>query len=95
MNDAKPGFIGKSVERKEDFRFLTGSGQYTDDITLPRQSYGCFLRSPHAHARIRGIERRGGESRAGRAGDVHRQGRGRLSAACRAAGRSTTSTARR
>jgi carbon-monoxide dehydrogenase large subunit len=55
MNDAKPGFIGKSVERKEDLRFLSGNGQYTDDITLPRQTYGVFLRSPHAHARIRGI----------------------------------------
>ena len=55
MNDAKPGFIGKSVERKEDLRFLSGSGQYTDDITLPRQTYGVFLRSPHAHAKIRSI----------------------------------------
>ncbi len=56
MNDPKAGFIGKSVERKEDFRFLSGSGQYTDDITLPRQSYGYFVRSPHAHAKIRGID---------------------------------------
>jgi aerobic carbon-monoxide dehydrogenase large subunit len=56
MNDPKAGFIGKSVERKEDLRFLSGSGQYTDDITLPRQSYGYFVRSPHAHAKIRGID---------------------------------------
>jgi carbon-monoxide dehydrogenase large subunit len=56
MNDPKAGFIGKSVERKEDFRFLSGSGQYTDDITLPRQSYGYFVRSPHAHAKLRGID---------------------------------------
>ncbi|HTN48304.1 MAG TPA: xanthine dehydrogenase family protein molybdopterin-binding subunit [Burkholderiaceae bacterium] len=55
MND-RAGFIGKSVERKEDFRFLSGSGQYTDDITLPRQTHGVFVRSPHAHARIRGID---------------------------------------
>jgi aerobic carbon-monoxide dehydrogenase large subunit len=54
MND-RAGFIGKPVERKEDFRFLTGSGQFTDDVTLPHQSYGVFLRSPHAHAKIRGI----------------------------------------
>ena len=47
--------IGRSVERKEDYRFLTGAGQYTDDINLPQQSYACFLRSPHAHARIRSI----------------------------------------
>ncbi|HXZ58707.1 MAG TPA: xanthine dehydrogenase family protein molybdopterin-binding subunit [Steroidobacteraceae bacterium] len=54
MSAAQP-LIGRSVERKEDYRFLTGTGQYTDDITLPRQSYACFLRSPHAHARIRSI----------------------------------------
>ena len=64
MNDSA-GFIGKSVERKEDFRFLSGSGQYTDDITLPRQSYGVFVRSPHAHAKIRGIDTAGAKSAAG------------------------------
>ena len=47
--------IGSRIERKEDRRFLTGAGQYTDDITLPRQSFACFLRSPYAHARIRSI----------------------------------------
>ena len=52
----KPGFIGKSVERREDYRFLTGNGQYTDDITLPGQTFAAFLRSPHAHARIRAID---------------------------------------
>jgi carbon-monoxide dehydrogenase large subunit len=55
MNDPKAGFIGKSVERKEDYRFLTGAGQYTDDVTLPNQTYGYFLRSPHAHAKIRSV----------------------------------------
>ena len=55
MND-RSGFIGKSVERKEDARFLSGTGQYTDDVTLPRQSYGVFVRSPHAHAKIRSID---------------------------------------
>jgi carbon-monoxide dehydrogenase large subunit len=55
MSAAQP-LIGRSVERKEDYRFLTGAGQYTDDITLPQQSYACFLRSPHAHARIRSID---------------------------------------
>jgi carbon-monoxide dehydrogenase large subunit len=48
--------IGQSVRRREDRRFLTGTGQYTDDVVLPNQSYGVFLRSPHAHARIRGIK---------------------------------------
>jgi carbon-monoxide dehydrogenase large subunit len=55
MGANETGFIGQSVRRKEDARFLTGSGQYTDDVSLPNQSYGYFLRSPHAHARIRGI----------------------------------------
>jgi len=47
--------IGARVERKEDRRFLTGAGQYTDDVVLPGQTFGYFLRSPHAHARIKGI----------------------------------------
>src|SRR6185295_11306136 len=47
--------IGQSFRRREDRRFVTGDGQYTDDVTLPNQTYGVFLRSPHAHARIRSI----------------------------------------
>jgi carbon-monoxide dehydrogenase large subunit len=53
--NARQGFVGQSVERREDTRFLTGRGQYTDDITLPGQTHGVFLRSPHAHARIKSI----------------------------------------
>ena len=48
--------IGARVTRKEDYRFLTGNGQYTDDIILPRQTYAAFVRSPHAHATINGID---------------------------------------
>ncbi len=48
--------IGASVKRKEDYRFLTGAGQYTDDIVLPQQTYGIFVRSPHAHARLGNID---------------------------------------
>jgi carbon-monoxide dehydrogenase large subunit len=48
--------IGQSVRRKEDYRFLTGSGTYTDDISQHGQTYAYFLRSPHAHARIRKID---------------------------------------
>jgi carbon-monoxide dehydrogenase large subunit len=48
--------IGASIKRKEDFRFLTGTGHYTDDINRPRQTYAYFLRSPHAHAKIRKID---------------------------------------
>jgi carbon-monoxide dehydrogenase large subunit len=53
--NARQGFIGQSVVRREDARFLTGRGQYTDDIVLPGQTYGYFLRSPHAHARIKSL----------------------------------------
>ena len=53
---AKLPHIGESVRRKEDYRFLTGAGQYTDDINLPNQRYAVFVRSPHAHAGIRSID---------------------------------------
>lgn len=56
MNAPAAGFIGQSVKRREDYRFLTGNGQYTDDIVLPHQTYAWFLRSPYAHARIRSID---------------------------------------
>jgi carbon-monoxide dehydrogenase large subunit len=48
--------IGAPVRRKEDFRFVTGKGQYTDDITRPGETHVHFLRSPHAHATIKAIE---------------------------------------
>ncbi|MSP98330.1 MAG: xanthine dehydrogenase family protein molybdopterin-binding subunit [Betaproteobacteria bacterium] len=48
-------YIGTSVKRREDYRFLTGSGNYTDDISLPHQTHAVFVRSPHAHARIKRI----------------------------------------
>jgi carbon-monoxide dehydrogenase large subunit len=48
--------IGQSVRRKEDYRFLTGAGRFTDDVSEHRQTWAYFLRSPHAHARIRGID---------------------------------------
>jgi carbon-monoxide dehydrogenase large subunit len=47
--------IGARIARKEDYRFLTGAGQYTDDVTLPRQTYAAFVRSPHAHAKIKSV----------------------------------------
>jgi aerobic carbon-monoxide dehydrogenase large subunit len=48
--------IGAAVRRKEDFRFITGKGQYTDDISRPGQTYIHFVRSPHAHAKIKKID---------------------------------------
>ena len=47
---------GQAVRRTEDQRFLTGAGRYTDDITLPGQTYLHFFRSPYAHGRITVIE---------------------------------------
>ncbi len=52
---AREGF-GQPVRRKEDARLLVGGGCYSDDVNLPGQAYACFVRSPHAHARIRRIE---------------------------------------
>lgn len=48
--------IGASVKRKEDARFITGTGRYTDDINLPGQTYCAFVRSPHPRATIRSID---------------------------------------
>ncbi len=56
MTDLSNSPIGKSLLRREDFRFLTGAGQYTDDVVLPGQTFAVFLRSPHAHARIKSID---------------------------------------
>jgi aerobic carbon-monoxide dehydrogenase large subunit len=49
-------FIGESVKRREDYRFLTGAGTYTDDVRLDSQTYAVFVRSPHAHAGIKRID---------------------------------------
>ncbi|SFH83195.1 xanthine dehydrogenase family protein molybdopterin-binding subunit [Albimonas pacifica] len=48
--------IGASSKRREDVRFLTGAGRYTDDINLPGQAYAAILRSPVAHARINALD---------------------------------------
>jgi carbon-monoxide dehydrogenase large subunit len=56
MTDLSNSPIGKPLVRREDERFLTGAGQYTDDVVLPGQSYGVFVRSPLAHARIKAID---------------------------------------
>ena len=47
--------IGESVRRKEDLRFLTGAGNYTDDINIANQTYAVFVRSPHAHANVKSV----------------------------------------
>jgi carbon-monoxide dehydrogenase large subunit len=48
--------VGASVKRREDQRFLTGKGHYTDDINRPGQTYAYILRSPHAHATINAVD---------------------------------------
>jgi aerobic carbon-monoxide dehydrogenase large subunit len=48
--------IGASVLRKEDARFLAGRGTYVADIERPNMAFGAFVRSPHAHARIKAID---------------------------------------
>ncbi|MEL6957744.1 MAG: xanthine dehydrogenase family protein molybdopterin-binding subunit [Pseudomonadota bacterium] len=48
--------IGARVERKEDKRFITGKGKYTDDIRMDNQAYAAFVRCPVAHAKVNGID---------------------------------------
>src|ERR1700760_1893285 len=48
--------IGASVVRKEDRRFITGKGRYVDDIKLLGMTHAHFIRSPHAHAKIKSID---------------------------------------
>jgi carbon-monoxide dehydrogenase large subunit len=51
------GGVGESVLRKEDERFLHGRGQYVSDIKLAGMLHAAFLRSPHAHARIKAVRK--------------------------------------
>src|SRR3979411_2890878 len=48
--------VGARVVRKEDKRFITGKGRYVDDIRLHGMTYAAFVRSPHAHAKVKGID---------------------------------------
>src|SRR5258706_8299389 len=58
-------FIGRPLPRFEDLRFVRGSGNYTDDVSLPDQTYAVFVRAPHAHARIVSIDTSAGRRRPG------------------------------
>jgi carbon-monoxide dehydrogenase large subunit len=53
---SKGPFVGQPCRRPEDFRFLTGRGNYVDDVKTPGCTYMAFLRSPHGHARILRID---------------------------------------
>ena len=57
--------IGAAVKRKEDARFITGAGRYTDDIGAHGQAYAVFARSPHARARLSGIDTAAAQATAG------------------------------
>ncbi|MFL5454306.1 MAG: xanthine dehydrogenase family protein molybdopterin-binding subunit [Myxococcales bacterium] len=52
----QPQLFGQSIKRREDPRLITGKGTYVDDVKLPGTTYAAFVRSPHAHARIKGID---------------------------------------
>jgi carbon-monoxide dehydrogenase large subunit len=60
--------IGARVLRKEDKRFITGAGKYTDDVRNESQCYAAFVRSPHAHAKVKGINKSAAEAMDGVAG---------------------------
>src|SRR5512145_64729 len=47
--------LGQSLQRIEDEVLLRGAGRYADDFALARAAHACFVRSPHAHARINSI----------------------------------------
>jgi carbon-monoxide dehydrogenase large subunit len=57
--------IGAAIRRKEDHRFITGQGRYTDDISRYGQTHAYFVRSPHAHAKLRGIDTSAARAAAG------------------------------
>ncbi|MGA8499217.1 MAG: xanthine dehydrogenase family protein molybdopterin-binding subunit [Xanthobacteraceae bacterium] len=48
-------YIGQPLRRREDARFLRGKGQFVDDVAPPGTAWCAFVRSPHGHARIRGV----------------------------------------
>lgn len=52
----EPSIIGQPLKRMEDPKFITGTGRYVDDISLPNILHGAFVRSPHAHARMLSVD---------------------------------------
>src|SRR5271168_4210908 len=58
-------YVGRSLRRREDRKFLTGRGRYVDDIKLPGTLHLAILRAPHAHARITGIDLSAAKAAAG------------------------------
>ncbi|TDE86282.1 xanthine dehydrogenase family protein molybdopterin-binding subunit [Deinococcus sp. S9] len=57
MTESRPEkYVGQALKRKEDPRFITGTGHYTDDFVLPGMLHAAMVRSPYAHARITNID---------------------------------------
>ncbi len=56
MTDTALPFVGRSLLRREDRRLLTGQGQFIADLVLPRMLHAVMVRSPAAHARVRGVD---------------------------------------
>ena len=48
--------VGKAIKRREDPRLITGAGSFLDDVKLPGMTHAAIVRSPHAHAKIGGID---------------------------------------
>ena len=65
MATATPRLMGAEVKRKEDPRLVTGSSAYVGDVTVPGLHYVAFVRSPHAHARVRTIDAKAALKRPG------------------------------
>ncbi|MDH5748465.1 MAG: xanthine dehydrogenase family protein molybdopterin-binding subunit [Rhodospirillales bacterium] len=65
MTDHKFQKIGQPTRRKEDFRLLTGRGEFSDDFNLPGQAVAVMIRSPYPHARIVSIDKAEAESMPG------------------------------
>jgi carbon-monoxide dehydrogenase large subunit len=57
--------IGDAPKRREDLRFITGRGQYLDDLAFEGLAHAVVLRSPHAHALLRGIDLKAAEAAPG------------------------------
>src|SRR4029450_6206614 len=65
MTDVLPDVLGAPIKRVEDPRFITGNGNYLDDIKLPSMAHMAILRSPYAHANIRSVDTAAAKARPG------------------------------
>ena len=79
--------IGARVARKEDKRFITGAGRYTDDMVVPGMKHAVFVRSPHAHAEIKKIDAKAAKAMPGVIGvltgpEIKADGIGKVIANC-------------